>query len=259
VAVAVKGLQRVFADSRTESIDEPSAPERQRMSATDPDFAVPFLPRIEFHIHRAKAAAVGGAAIAAGILIASPPTAGQSLQGTPLEVCAATVALAGATALVACGLFVLMRILLWRGPAVVIDGFGIHDRRTGPTMTPWSRVQDIRVLDRHGKHIGIDTAPVPAAPAGRAHCWPLSALRRHHAEPLTVIDTFFLRTATGNRVLDFVMPLTALTPIDLSDTPVSEQTLSADAALARQRLLALLGFIVAAGVIPAAAALLLAL
>lgn len=227
------------------------------MSATDAGFAAPFLPRIEFHIHRARAALVGGAAIAAGILIAAPPVVRQSLHGTPLEVCAAVVALAGATALVACGIFVLMRILMWRGPAVIIDGFGIHDRRAGPTMTPWSRVQDIRMLDRHGHHIGIDTAAVDAAPADSARAWPFSLLRRRHAEPLTVIGTFFLRTATGNRILDFIMPLTALTPIDLSETPVSEQTLSADAALARRRLFALLGFITTAGLIPAAAALLL--
>jgi hypothetical protein len=229
------------------------------MSATDPDLAAPFLPRIEFHVHRMKAAAVGVAAIAGGLLIAAPPIVRQALSGTALEVCTAAVALAGATTLIACGLFVLTRIVMWRGPAVVIDGFGIHDRRTGPAMTPWSRVQDIRVLDRHGRHIGIDTAPAARAAVDHAPVWPRTLLRRQHSQPLTVIDTFFLQTVTGNRILDFVMPLTALTPIDLSETPVSEQTLSADAALARRRLLVVLGFIVTAGVIPAASALLLAM
>ena len=231
------------------------------MSAIDHDFDTPIFPRIEFHVNRLKAAAVGGGAIGAGILIAYPPAVHQSLQGSAMDACVAAIALTGATALVAVGLHILMRMLLWRGPAVVIDGHGIHDRRAGPVMTPWTRVHDIRVLDLHGHHIGIDTLDDHAKssfPTRRVLPWLLSVIGVRHAEPLTVIDTFFLRSITGNRVLDFVMPLTALTPIDLSETPVSEKTLSADATFTRNRVLSLLGFVVMAGVVPAVAAILIA-
>jgi len=232
------------------------------MSAIDHDFGTPLFPRVEFHVNRLKAATVGGGAVVAGVLIAYPPAVHQSLQGSATDVCAAMIALPGATALVAVGLHILMRMLLWRGPAVVIDGYGIHDRRAGAVMTPWTRVHDIRVLDLHGHHIGIDTlGDLTESPIPTPHSPPrlLSAIGFRHAEPVTVIDTFFLRSITGNRVLDFVMPLTALTPIDLSETPVSEKTLSADATFARNRMLSLLGFAVLAGILPAVAAILLAI
>lgn len=222
------------------------------MSVTEQGIAPQYLHRIEFHFDRLKAVVIGTSAILAGISIALPPAARRAFEGAPLEMGAASVALAGATTLVAVGLYILMRILLWRGPAVVIDNHGIHDRRTGAVMTPWSSIHDIRVLDRHGHHIGIDTlasgnAADPRLPA---------LLRRRHAEPLTVIDTFFLRSKTGNRILDFVMPLTALTPLDMSETPVSEKSLSADATFARNRLLSVSCFVAVAGLLPAAAAIL---
>lgn len=230
------------------------------MSATDPGFSAPLLPRVEFQVDRLKALAIGGGAIVAGLLIAYPPAAHRSLLGSSLDTFAASIALAGAAALVAAGLYILLRTLPWRGPAVVIDGFGIHDRRAGPVATPWTRVHDVRVLDRHGHHIGIDThgnrttSPVPA-PASLAG--PMSRTGFRHAEPITVIDTFFLRTITGNRVLDFIMPLTAMTPIDLSETPVSEASLAADAAFTRSRMFSLLAFVLAAGIVPASASILL--
>jgi hypothetical protein len=230
------------------------------MSATDQDFCTPILPRVEFHVDRLKALAVGGGAIVAGLLIAYPPAAQHSLQGTATDIGAATVALAGAAALVATGLSILMRTLLWRGPAVVIDGFGIHDRRAGPVATPWTRVHDVRVLDRHGHRIGIDTDGNRAeitGPTGLSSRMPMSRTGMRHAEPIAVIDTFFLRSVTGNRVLDFIMPLTAMTPIDLSETPVSAASLAADAAFTRNRMISLLLFVATAGIIPAMAALLL--
>ena len=227
------------------------------MSAIDHDFGTPLLPRIEFHVDRLKAMAVGGGTIGAGMMIAFPPTVHQSLQGSAIDVYAALVALAGATALIATGLYILMRVLLWRGPAVVIDGYGIHDRRAGAVMTPWTRVHDVRILDRHGHHIGIDTLDGLAEtgfPACRRPSRLSLLIGLRHAEPVTVIDTFFLRSVTGNRVLDFVMPLTALTPIDLSETPISEKTLSADATFARNRACLLAGFVVTACILPAIAA-----
>jgi len=222
------------------------------MSVAEQGIGPHYLNRIEFHFDRLKAVAIGACAILAGISIALPPAARRAFEGAPLEIGAATVALAGATTLVAVGLYILMRILLWRGPAVVIDNHGIHDRRTGSAMTPWSSIHDIRILDRHGLHIGIDTLASGTAIASRLP----ALLHRRHAEPITVIDTFFLRSKTGNRILDFVLPLTALTPLDMSETPVSEKSLSADAAFARNRILSVSCFVAVAGLLPAAAAIL---
>jgi hypothetical protein len=232
------------------------------MSAIDHEYGTPLLfPRVEFHVNRLKAIIMGGGAIGLGILFAFPPAAHRSLQGSTTDVFAAIVALTGAAALIAIGLYILMRMLLWRGPAVVIDGHGIHDRRAGPVMTPWTRVHDVRVLDRHGHHIGIDTLDSLSEtvfPVRRRLSRILSQVGLRHAEPVTVIDTFFLRSITGNRVLDFVMPVTALTPIDLSETPVSAKTLAADAAYARNRALSLLCFTAIAGIAPAVAAIAIA-
>jgi hypothetical protein len=213
------------------------------MSISESVYSVPPLNTVEFHFDRRKASLVGGTGVLAGLLIAWPTAAAEALYGAAPEFAAAIVALAGAAALVATGLFLLMRILLWRGPVVVINGLGIHDRRRGAIMTPWSCVQDVRPLDLYGRHIAIAsyTGPENLAPPDR--------------EPMAVIDTFFLKSVTGNRVLDFVMPITAMTPIDMSEMPVSDATLTADAALARRRQLFTAAFVATAGVIPAIAAL----
>jgi hypothetical protein len=224
------------------------------MSVQETYPAVPFNDRIEIHVDRRKAAIIAAALIAVGLAIALPPAAHQSLSASGAEAAAATIALTGAAALFAAGLHIFMRTTLWRGPAVVIDGFGIHDRRSGAIMMPWSAVRDIRVLDRHGNHIGIDLENSRTAPTERSFPALPVAWRRDHAGSLTVIDTFLLRSPTGNRVLDFVMPMTALTPLDLSETPVSAETLAEDAGIARRRVLTLWCFVIAAGVIPAVAA-----
>ena len=228
------------------------------MSAMDHAYGTPLLfPRVEFHVNRLKAMAIGSGAIGLGVLFALPPAVHRSLQGSSLDVLAAIIALTGAAALIAFGLYILMRMLFWRGPAVVIDGYGIHDRRAGAVMTPWSRVHDVRVLDRHGHHIGIDTTgglPEVDVPARRGLTRFLSQIGLRHAEPVSVIDTFFLRSVTGNRVLDFILPLTTLTPIDLSETPVSAKTLAADAAYARNRAFTLICVAMLACIAPAIAA-----
>jgi hypothetical protein len=119
---------------------------------------------------------------------------------------------------------------------------------------PWSQIYDIRTLDRHGRHIGIETIePVgmpPATPVSGSNGNPESS----PGHRLTVIDTYFLRSQTGNRLLDFIMPLTAMSPLDMSETPVGADTLAADARIARFRAVGLALFIFAAGVVPAIAA-----
>jgi len=225
------------------------------MSAFDQGATTSIYGRVEFNIDRRKASAISTGLILAGILIALPPAAHRSIFASGTEASAATVAFAGAALLISTGIYLLMRTALWHGPAIVIDAFGIHDRRSGAIMTPWSCVHDVRILDRHGQHIGIDLGGAPSLPPKGKLPWPLTALNRHQTESLTIIDTFFLKSVTGNRILDFIMPLTALTPIDLSDTPVSPETLSADARIARKRASMIWVFVLVAGLIPGIAAL----
>ena len=225
------------------------------MSVASLGFATPPLERIEYHVDRRKAAGVAVTAILAGGLIASPALTQWHLIDEAGKLTAAVVALAGAAVMVMAGVFITVRLLLRRDALVVIDADGIHDRRTSGAPLPWSRIHDIRVLDRHGRHIGIETRDEN----GDATC---SGKRRGACAarpgPITVIDTFFLRAASGNRFLDFILPITALAPIDMSETPVSADTLSADARMSRRRVAAVSLFIIAVAAGPGAAALLLA-
>lgn len=225
------------------------------MSAHNAYSAAPFNGRIELHIDRRKAVVLATGLMLGGFAIAFPPATRQSMFASGLEAGAGAIALAGAMVLLATGFFILIRISLWRGPAIVIDGFGIHDRRSGAVMTPWSCVHDIRVLDRHGGQIGIDLGATPSMPSKRRspRLWPAQSSDRPGS--LAVIDTFFLRSPTGNRILDFVLPMTALTPFDFSETPVSAETLADDAGIARRRTYALWCYIIAACVVPGVAAL----
>lgn len=223
------------------------------MASAALDIAGPLFNRVEFHIDRRRAAAVGTAAILAGGMIAFPVAIRQTAS-PGAEMLIAAIALAGAFALVTAGVFLFLRLLAVRGAVLVIDSRGIHDRRSGSALMPWSQIHDIRTLDRHGRHIGIETVEPadlpPAAHIGRP-------IEMQHCSPghrLTVIDTYFLRSQTGNRLLDFIMPLTAMSPLDMSETLVSADTLAADARIARFRSVGLALFIVAAGVVPAIAA-----
>jgi hypothetical protein len=223
------------------------------MSVASFDFAAPSSAKIEFHVDRLRAAGVASAALLAGGLIGYPAAVRWLWLDQPAELLAAVVALAGASMLIAAGLFVAIKLLLRRDALVVIDADGIHDRRTTDAPLPWSRIHDIRVLDRYGHHIGIETRE-DSAEAGDA------ALRSPHSglpRPITVIDTFFLRSGSGNRFLDFILPITAVAPIEMSETPVSADTLSADARISRNRKAAVSLFILAAAILPSAAAILL--
>lgn len=224
------------------------------MSTAHCDFGPPFAERVEFHFDRRKAFAIGGCASVSGFFIASALTNGLLSETSAFEVLAVVLGLIGAAVLSAFGLFILLHVMLRRGPAIVIDRHGIHDRRSGAAMTPWSCIHDIRVFDRYGLHIGIDTQATAHPERHRLITRLRRLIARDHAEPITVIDTYFLKSATGNRTLDFVMPMTALTPINLSETPVSAETLSADAAFARARLAIACGGVTLAGLLSTLAA-----
>lgn len=221
------------------------------MSGASLDAVVPLFDKVEFHVDRGRAAVVGAAAVAAGALIAYPALLHRTALEGMGELLAAGLALAGASSLIAAGVFVLVRLLLRRGAVVVIDTNGIHDRRTDDFVLPWSRIRDIRVLDRHGNHIGIETLDDAADAAIGS---PQATPRHARTMPVTVIDTFFLRSRSGNRILDFIVPIAAVAPIDMSETPVSEETLSADARISWRRKAAIATFVAAAAVAPAAAA-----
>lgn len=225
------------------------------MSAASFESFPPLFDKVEFHVHRLRAAAVGAAAIIAGGVIACPAVALRPSVAAAPESLAAGIALAGASALIATGTFVLLRLMSRHDPVVVVDAAGIHDRRTEPNLLPWSSIRDIRILDRHGRRIGIETLNEASDPAAQAP----AARSGAPAKPITVIDTFFLRSTSGNRILDFIVPITAMAPIDLSETPVSEDRLSEDMRLSRRRTSAILIFLALAGIIPAAASVYLAI
>ena len=253
----VNAFKRNFVDIPGRREDErPAAASRGDMSTASLGFgAVPFE-KVEFHIDGRRAAGIAASAMLAGGLIAFPAFTRWPLIDEPVAVLAAVVAFGGGTILIAAGLFVALRLLLRRGAVVVIDVDGIHDRRRTAAPLPWSRINDIRMLDRHGRHIGIETCDENGDKAGG---WP--KIGQYGAPPrhVTVIDTFFLRAASGNRFLDFILPITALAPIDMSDTPVSAEVLSADARISRRRLAADSLFVAAAAIVPGTAAILLAL
>ena len=253
----VNAFKRNLADIPERRGDKrPAAASRQDMSIASLGFGAAPLEKVEFHIDRRRAAGVAAAAMLAGGLIACPALTRWPLIDELGELLAAAVAFGGGVILIAAGFYVALRLLLRRGAIVVIDADGIHDRRRTDAPLPWSRIRDIRALDRHGRHIGIETSDEDG---GKASLCP--TIGQHGAPPrcVTVIDTFFLRAATGNRFLDFILPITALAPIDMSETPVSADILSADARLSRRRVAAVFLFVAAAAVVPGTAAILLAL
>lgn len=212
------------------------------MSTASQGFWVPPFDRVEFHADRMRAALVATAALLAGAAFSAPALTHWSSIGNVGELFAAAMGICGGCALLGAGVSLMLQLLLRRGPIVVIDTNGIHDRRTGSGPLPWSHIQDIRPLDRDGRHIGIETCDETSGP---------------HCRQITVIDTFFLRAANGNRALDFILPITAMAPIDMSETPLSAATLAADRRLARRRILANSLFVVATVLAPGAAGILL--
>lgn len=251
----VNALKSILADIRSKRASEhPAASYGQHMASVALDIAGPLFNRVEFHIDRQRAAVVGTAAILAGGMIALPVAIRQSALPGSAEMLVAAIALSGAFALVTAGVFLFLRLLAARGAILVIDSRGIHDRRSGSALMPWSQIHDIRTLDRHGRHIGIETVVPADLPPAALASRPTEIPNRAPVHRLTVIDTYFLRSQTGNRLLDFIMPLTAMSPLDMSETPVSAETLAADARIARFRVVGLAIFIVAAGVVPAIAA-----
>ena len=201
-----------------------------RLSGTMPGmhFATPSFSRVTYRFdqRRVLACMLFAALLAAAMTFAALDPA-QRHNG-PVDLIAMSVATAGAVILLAIAVGMGLPMLLWRGPVVSIDAFGILDRRIFPFALPWHVVKDVRTLDADGYRIAVEIDPTasfrPADFVPRRSRWMLAS-----SPGLTpVVDTFFLRTASGNRLLDILMPVTAFAPLDLNELPVSEETRVAD-------------------------------
>lgn len=206
-----------------------------RLPSTTPEFmdlTSPVIDRVAFHVDRLRVSSVifalaGLAALFSYAVVAHPPSDAGSM-----DMIARALTTVGAIALISTAIVLCVSHLFQRGPVVTIDERGVQDRRIGGYILPWHHIQDIRFLDDTGGRIGIDVNATTVLPARRA---PLQAfLRIRPSNPMPIIDTFFLRSICGNRMLDFLIPITAFTHIDFVETPVSPEALRMDARIARQ-------------------------
>lgn len=201
-----------------------------RLSGTLPDmhFATPPLSRATYRFDRRRVLAyMLFAALPAAIMTFAALDPAQR-DDSLADLIAITVASAGAVLLLATTIRLGLPMLLWRGPVLSIDAFGILDRRLLPFALPWRVVKDVRSLDADGYRIAIEIDPTasfqPADFVARRPRWVFAS----SPHSITVVDTFFLRTASGHRLLDILMPVTAFAPLDLNELPVTEKTRAAD-------------------------------
>lgn len=191
----------------------------------------PVIDRVTFHIDRLR---VIGAILAlsglAAIFVFTIATPAGATAG-PMHAIARTLSTAGAIALVSTAIVLCFSHLFRRGPVVTIDERGVQDRRIGGFILPWQHIQDVRFLDDTGGRIGIEVNATTVLPIKRSPLQILLPPRSNH--PMPVIDTFFLRSICGDRMLDFLIPMTAFAHVDLVETPVSPEALRQDARIAR--------------------------
>ena len=211
------------------------------------------LDRVEFRVNRITASACMLIALALAVawvyLAVGAPLTSHGIG----DVAAAGSALVGAMVLLAAAVHITRFYILPRGAMVTIDERGIQDRRVGPYVLPWSHIHDIRLLDPHGYQVGVEldsrtllTPPRRPTPFSG----PMDSTRSGR---VTVINTLFLRSAFRDRALGFLIPLTAWSPIDLNETPVSEAAQRADGWHARRQRRRLIAFWALTLVVPAAA------
>jgi hypothetical protein len=215
------------------------------------NLASPVIDRVAFHVDRLRVSGAiltlsGLAALFAYAVVANPASGAGSM-----DLIARLLTTVGAIALISTALVLCISHLFRRGPIVTIDERGVQDRRIGGYILPWQHIQDVRFLDDTGGRIGIDVDATTVLPARRA---PLRALLRlRPSNPMPVIDTFFLRSICGNRMLDFLIPMTAFADIDLVETPVSPEAMRMDARIARQHEHRIAAFATVAILLPALA------
>lgn len=215
------------------------------------NLAYPVIDRVAFHVDRLRVSGAvltlsGLAALFAYTVVAHPVSGNGSM-----DLIARLLTTVGAIALISTAFVLCVSHLFRRGPVVTIDERGVQDRRIGGYILPWHLIQDIRFLDDAGGRIGIDVDATTVLPARR----PLlpALLHRRTGNPMPIIDTFFLRSICGNRMLDFLIPLTAFADIDLVETPVSPEALRQDAQIARRHDYRIAAFATIAVLLPALA------
>ncbi len=215
------------------------------------DLATPLIDRVAFHIDRLRVIGTvtglfGLAALFAYSVVAHPASGTGSI-----ELIARLLTGTGVIVLISTATVVGIRNLFWRGPVVTIDERGVHDRRIGAHILPWHHIQDIRFLDESGGRIGIDVDATTALPS--RHSPLVAALRLRRRNTMPIIDTFFLRSICGNRMLDFLIPMTAFAHIDLAETPICPEALRRDAQSARRHGHRIAAFAIIAILLPAVA------
>lgn len=208
----------------------------------------PAIDRVTFHIDRLR---VIGAIVAlsglAAIFVFTVATPTGTAAG-PADVIARMLSIAGAISLISTAIVLCFSHLFRRGPIVTIDERGVQDRRIGGFILPWQHIQDVRFLDDNGGRIGIEVNATTVLPIKRSPLQKLLPTNSIH--PMPVIDTFFLRSICGDRMLDFLIPVSAFAHVDMVETPVCPEALRQDARIARLHEVRIAAFATVAVLLP---------
>ena len=170
-----------------------------------------------------------------------------------------------AAAIVLTGIFMLagkaimlgVALLRWSGAVLTIDGRGVTDKRLSPDPISWDDIRDIRLLDEWGYQIALDVDAAPP-PTGSARSIPALFRAGHNHPGNPIIQTYFLRTKGRSRMLDFLLPMTTMAPIDFNLVVPTQDVLDADRAVNRAHWEAIAAFVLFAALIPGLAATFLA-
>ena len=209
--------------------------------------------RVEFHVNRVTAGACVMTALALAVAWGYLAFAAPAPLNGIVDAAAAGAAIVGALLLLCAAFHIARRYVVTGGTVVAIDERGILDRRLSPYVLPWSHIHDIRLLDRQGYQVGVEIDPLTLmAPRRRSTVYG-SAASAAESGRVAIISTVFLQSAFRDRAMGFLMPLTAFSPNDFNETPVSEATRRADEHRVLRRRRCAITFGVLAFVMPAVA------
>lgn len=221
-------------------------------AASPMSLSFPFFDRVDIFVDRGRLVACGAAAalLIAGLIFGLAHLFPFSSLDYRV---AASIVLTGIVMLSAKILAHCYRVPRWWTPVLTVDSHGVTDRRLGPEAIPWERIRDIRLLDDWGYRITLDIHAIPSCKSESRNLPARSAAPGADAAN-PVIDTFFLRTPTGNRVMDIVMPMTMFAPIDFTLAVPTQDVLDADRAASRAGRQAHASFALFAIILPICAA-----
>lgn len=166
---------------------------------------------------------------------------------------AASIVLTGIFMLTGKAILLCVELLRWSGAVLTIDGQGVTDKRLSPNPISWDEIRDIRLLDDWGYQIALDV-DAGLMPNGIKQSIPALFRPRDHCPGNPIIQTYFLRSTGQSRLLDFLLPMTTMAPIDFNVVVPTQDVLDADRAVNRAHWEAIGAFIVFAAVIPGIAA-----